>query len=86
MKQWIKNLSLEEALEVIERLDHVIDTAQTRHWKSPRKNYMPQAIALGTDLLLDEKKFMSRKEYQECVEYANYYKKEKANQRSLHHE
>ena len=70
MKQWIKNLSLEEALEVVERLVDVIDTAQTRHWKSPRKNYMQQAIALDTDLLLDETKFMSKREYQECVDYA----------------
>lgn len=74
MKQWIKNLSLEEALEVVERLVDVIDTAQTRHWKSPRKNYMPQAIALDTDLLLDENKFMSKREYEECVEYACYCK------------
>lgn len=72
MKQWIKNLSLEEALEVVERLVDVIDTAQTRTWKSPRKNYMQQAIALDTDLLLDETKFMSKREYQECVDYAHY--------------
>lgn len=75
MRQWIKNLSVEEALEVIERLSHVVETAQTR--KSPRKNYMAQAIALDTDLLLDEKKFMSKKEYKECVNYANWCKQTK---------
>jgi hypothetical protein len=71
MRSWIKNMSLQDALETIDSLVNIIENAQRS--KRPRKNYLHDAVNLNTDIDLSNIKFISKKEYLNLKE--NYCKK-----------